>query len=919
MVGFAFTGRQTQLETLFNLVDATALGRGGVALVEAQAGAGKTALVNEFRRRLATRPPADSVLIAQGNCSDGSSAENPFEPFAEALVNLAAPEGNNGRRRKSSLVVELLKTVAPDLMSMLPVIGPAAAAVSKAAASTGQWWLSAQPDELEALSRTILSQFIEAFVSIGDSRGPLVILIENAHWCDPSSAALLSRLSQRIETHPIVLVVTYRQEDIRQGHPLENSIVEMRMSGLTKRVKVGNFTPVELNEYVGQRYDREIADRLTGWLFSHCSGHPLMVISYLTVLEQSGALIEIPQGASDTAATPKSWLLATAPDDLEIPDSVEAVLTHRAKWLDDDQRRLMQVASVQGQDFLAAVLSQMLNLQEDQILSALKSVEAAHGLINEATPDDWARDWSDGFAFEHQLMRLMFYKDLTPLQRARYHSAVGMALLQQLDQAANPPRRLILQTARHLEAGRQWASAAAQFRRAARSCYLDGAFDEATRSAERGLACVQQLATRDDPELAWLEARTIQMLLICSELTWWNSLETTAGRPVVDLLATAEKAASRASDPQLVAELTFLRAKVTLFGDSLAESLHLFERAVDQARAAGDELGEVIGLTELGHHTVGINLERGLALLKRANELWMERLAQFELSISPTILSRHLSRLQVTIGAAYFDRGDFDNAQAWLDRSFNTLQHYRMPDLRVGMASLHAQFLIATGRFEEAETMLNDALAISFREEEGVIQRCYLLSLLGKLYLEWDRPEDANTPLQSAFETTQRSVNTAVLPLIRNYYCELLLREKASNYDPESAASILAVTIDETVRSGFHRSEVAARMLMAIVHRQKGEADEALVSSTHAVETLEKLGTLPVVRTEEVLFVQSQCLESAGQAAGAKVFLDQAHAEVMRKAGSISDQSARAIFLERVPLNRDIVKAWFVARGQVPR
>lgn len=112
---FVFIGRDSELATLAQLVDDAVRGRGGVALVESHAGGGKTEVVQEFRRRLAERWRPDYLTVAQGNCGDGLSADNPFEPFAEALVNLAAPESKSEGRRKSALVVELLKTCAPDL------------------------------------------------------------------------------------------------------------------------------------------------------------------------------------------------------------------------------------------------------------------------------------------------------------------------------------------------------------------------------------------------------------------------------------------------------------------------------------------------------------------------------------------------------------------------------------------------------------------------------------------------------------------------------------------------------------------------------------------------------------------------------------------------------------------------------------
>lgn len=909
MASGGFSGRQFELSTLFHLVDSAAMGHGGVVLVGAPAGGGKTALIDEFRRRLSERPASQSVLQLQGNCSDATGSANAYEPFAEALVGATTHGVSREGRRKNSLVVELLKNVAPDLLSMLPVIGPAAAAVSKAAATTGQWWLAALPDDLEALSRTITSQFIEAFISMADARGPLIIVIENAHWCDPSSAALLSRISQQVSRHQIGIVITYRPEGIREGHPLESSIAEMRISGVATRIVLDNFTYNELTEYVERRYGIEVTRSLSEWLFRHCGGHAIMVTNYLTLLEQSGALVQSTIETGDHAAAASGWRLMKCLDELPVPDSVQAVLAHRARWLNDPERRLLRLASVQGEDFLAAVLSGMLELDEDSVVTDLKDVELRHGLIAESAPAEWARAWSDGFAFEHELMRRMFYDTLTRRQRVRYHAAVGTLLLNSNERVRPGPRGLVIETAGHLERGEMWAEAAEQLRRAARSCYLDGAFDEATRLAERGLACVRQIALREEPDLARLEAKTIQMLLICSELAWWDSPSALAGEPVLDLLIQADRAAELANDRQLIAELTFLRAKVVLLRHSLTEALSIFELAVDQSRAAGDELGEVIGLTELGHHTVGTDLATGLALLEEAYSLWKERIEKFESMVSPTRLSRHLARLQVTLGVGFFDSGNFDSAQQWLDRSVSVLKNYRMPDLRASMASLHAQFLIAVGRFEEAESMIVDALATPTYLKEESVQRSYLLSLLGKLYLEWDKPAEADSALTRAFQQTLDSTNTAVLPLIRNYYCELLLCPKSEAYDLQTAGLLLESTILDSVQSGFRRSEVFARMLISDVHRRRGNSDGALVQSARALDLLNESGLLPTVRREETLFNHYLCLQASAHKQDSIKFLEMARVELERKASSISNSEGRDQFLNRIPLNREILRA----------
>ena len=227
-----------------------------------------------------------------------------------------------------------------------------------------------------------------------------------------------------------------------------------------------------------------------------------------------------------------------------------------------------------------------------------------------------------------------------------------------------------------------------------------------------------------------------------------------------------------------------------------------------------------------------------------------------------------------------------------------------MPDLYSTMSNFLAQLYTAEGRFEEAERVILETLDILKAEDGAVAHRGYNLSLLGKLYLEWERLDQASVTLVRAFETTRDVVNEALLPLIRNYYCELLSRPQNPHRDYTLAEELLRATISDVSRSGFLRSDVAAHMLLAQLLSCANRSDEALDHSRTAATTLEEHGTLPALRSEEVLFTHASILQENGRGPEAQDFYDRAAAVVATKAASISDESRRYQYLNRVPLNR---------------
>ena len=901
-----FIGREQELETLVKVAQAATTGHGRLALVEAPAGGGKTALLKELVRRLADSPDAAMLNVACGQSYNDYSVHNAFQPFAEALSDLAGAKGDRNRK-KAQLVLDLLGGSVPELLMMLPVVGPAAAIAFKAAAQTGSRVLGATEEP-----RSIPLQFAQAFTEIADKLGPILIVVEDMHWCDLSSIALLKRLARTIQHSGLSVVVSYRpprasdQAADRRETSLEFERValELRAASLATYVPLKPFGAAEIAEYITVTYGAEVADQLAEWLSAHCGGQPLFVAAYLTLLEESGRL----RPGGPEAQSPV-WVLDSDLDSLPVPDSIEALLKLRAGAVKDTDHLMLQVAAVQGQEFLATVLASLLSVEETEVVFSLQAVREQSGVIAEATAEDWARDWSDVFSFEHQLMQRTFYRELSHRQQVTFHKRIGEALRQRVAESVHPPPRLVLETARHLKAGEEWGAAAEHFRLAARSSYFVGALAEGASLAETGLSCIRA-SGRSDTDASRLEARLIQLLMICSELAWWTAPESIGGHDVMTLLANADAAAARAGDEKLATELTFLRAKVTLVRSSLPEAIALFEKSAQLAHENGDALGEVISRTEVGHHLAGVNLSRALEILHEAHRAW-ETDPRLRQETSETTRARHRCRLEGTLGTACFDAGRFDEAEHWAQVSLAGARQYRLPDLHGHVSNFYAQLLIATGRFEEARELLEEALSTRVTEGEAVVHRGYLRALLGKLYLEWGRPGDAVPHLTNAWEQTQDIVNTAVLPLIRNYYCELLLEQQVAMYDPQRAQRLAKQTLVETSASGFARSEVAARMWLAVANRRVDHTGKALQWAASAVSRLDAAGgVLPALRTEEVYFVHSQCATDAGQDEESAHSLERAHAVVMRKATSIADAERRSTFLGRVRLNRDIVAAW---------
>jgi tetratricopeptide (TPR) repeat protein len=411
-----------------------------------------------------------------------------------------------------------------------------------------------------------------------------------------------------------------------------------------------------------------------------------------------------------------------------------------------------------------------------------------------------------------------------------------------------------------------------------------------------------------------LRVSVIDLLLDASALWWQGRPDRDQRLPIRALLREAEDAARRVGDVRLLARVKYRHGQSLVITDGLDAAIAELENAVALARQAGNVYDEILALTELGHHSVGKNLPQGLTMLREAHALFERHTSSLRDGPDAAMADVHRHRLQGLIGVVEFDRGQFDEAERWLRRSMDGLQRLNATPLIVLMANFLGQMLIAAGRFEDAEEVLQAAIRRLRDEREANSYQGYNLALLGKLYLEWDRIADAEAPMLEGWRQTQEARPAAILPLVRNYYSELLMHPRYRHHDPQAAELLLAETVKECAHTGFQRSAIAALSLAARLALAQGEVAGAVELSGRAVAHLEKVGTMPSLRTEEVYLVQYEVLTAASDQAQARQWLERAAEVLTEKAASIGDPDRAAMFLERVPTSRAIVAAWASSR-----
>jgi DNA-binding winged helix-turn-helix (wHTH) protein len=263
-----FVGRKQELRKLEALLEQTRRGAGKIALLSGEAGIGKTALAESFLASVRRRYP--DTLVAQGACVEQYGAGEAYLPFLDALSSLLAT-------RARERVLTVLRTNAPTWCLHLP------AAVPDAERERMQY------ETIGATKERMLREmgdFLGAFTS--DTL--LVLLLEDLHWADPSSADLLRSLGRRIGGQRLLVVGTYRPEDLEiNKQPLRNYAWDLQAHRVCEEVPLEALDGDDIAAYLNARFaPNDFPLEMAALIARKTEGHPLFVSGLAEFLVQRG-------------------------------------------------------------------------------------------------------------------------------------------------------------------------------------------------------------------------------------------------------------------------------------------------------------------------------------------------------------------------------------------------------------------------------------------------------------------------------------------------------------------------------------------------------------------------------------------------------------------------------------------------------
>jgi len=399
-------GRQTEWTSLRSAFDQLLLGRGQIVSITGEAGLGKSRLVSELRQHsTATRATVNWI---EGRCLSYTESLSYF-PFLEITRHLLQARADDGEDVQATKVRAALQAhvADDDLDAVLPYLLKFLDLPLEEAQHERVKYLD--PEGLQRRIFVAVSRLLEAHARAA----PLLLALDDLHWLDQASVALLEYLLPLVDRAPVMVLMIYRAERAKGC---------WRIHEKAAREFAHSHTEIALQLLPLDATSQLLSNliQMEGWpadlralILKRAEGNPLYVEEVLRVLIDRQAL------ARDAAG---QWRITGDVNLLDMPDTLQGVLMTRLDQLEEPARQTAQVASVVGRIFAFDMLTHITPEQRAELQPHLVELQQ-HDIASEHSRVPELR-----YAFRHLLLQEVCYHTLLARTRRQYHGRIAVQL-----------------------------------------------------------------------------------------------------------------------------------------------------------------------------------------------------------------------------------------------------------------------------------------------------------------------------------------------------------------------------------------------------------------------------------------------------------------------------------------------------------
>ena len=376
-------GRDKELAAIQSAWQKAQQGQGQLILISGDLGIGKTSLI----RHAAAQSKAPVMLLGQGCQQERNRPFCLFSQVTQAYLSTISPEALSAKTRQH---LSVLTPVIPNLQQLCPDISPV------------------RPLNPKKEQERLLSSWVAFFKNAAQKR-PWLVMLNDLHWADQSSLALLYRLTDFLPSIPMLIIGTYNPAKVGQAYLLPEILRNLQKQPFYHHRRLKALTQLDAQQLLNNIWKQPVPASLAQKIYQHTTGNPFFIKQVVKGMSDDG-LISLENG---------SWRFPPR-ETVRLPESAREAVWRRIHHLNPDTQTLLRQAAVLGQTFNFDDLLEMSNLPPHVALEHLDTALARH--LVQAIPD------SRIFRFVHSEIHYVLYADIGPDQRRRLHQLAAQTL-----------------------------------------------------------------------------------------------------------------------------------------------------------------------------------------------------------------------------------------------------------------------------------------------------------------------------------------------------------------------------------------------------------------------------------------------------------------------------------------------------------
>lgn len=501
----SFVGKERELELLLDGLDRAKGGRGQAFSIMAEAGVGKSRLLYEFRKAVAS----EDVTFLEGRCLSYSRGVAYHLHIDSLKSNFDIREGD-GDLDITEKVKRGLQILGADEASTLPYFLHLLSVKESGI------------DELPMSPEARRDRIIEALKHIvlkGSEIRPLILAYEDLHWVDKSSEEVLKRVLESIPGARVLLIFTYRPEFVHTwgGKSFHSQVTLNRLSNRESLAMVSHLLGTD-----------QIESALEDFILEKTEGIPFFIEEFIKSLRDL-RIIERKDG---------TYRIAKDIQTVTIPATIHDVIMARVDSLPERAKGVAQTGSVVGRDFSHHLINRVMGLPEQELLSHLSVLKDSELLYERGIYPKSA------YIFKHALTQEVVYDSILSRKRKRLHEEIGNAIEELYKESLDEYYGVLAEhyiTSENCEKGAEYSKLAAE------NAQKVGSIDDAIVYAKKRVASLERLPQTDDVHKTIIDARTDLGVYMLRMLYYQEAKQ--AIDPIIDL---ASKGGYKKRLPQIL-------------------------------------------------------------------------------------------------------------------------------------------------------------------------------------------------------------------------------------------------------------------------------------------------------------------------------------------------------------------------------